>query len=378
MIPATFDPNIAINISLGSVAPTADAFGRPLILVDRVTNSLNGDRSAGYLTVAQAKAAKNAGYISAATLLMVTAAINQINSPAQGVLVGNVNTAGSESYGAGLLAVTADDPVFYLVVIDSHAAADIVSVANTVETMNDKAAAADAGYPFKYCFFVAQSSDATIKTGSLPGGLATLAGKEYTQLAYYSDDAVWFNAAHQGPLSANLSQSSPTWTYFPVKGIAAETGVTNDERVAMEAIYVDMALPMGNTTNGACVMGPGLTQANRQVPDVITAAWLATNLQIAIANMMVETAAVNQRITVTAAGQTAVVGAIQGVISTALQTGAILAADRDGNIGYVVTALPITDADIAAKRLRFTVAVLLPQSAQYVVVDITTSTTSVV
>lgn len=376
-MPTTFDPNIAVTIALGSVSPTTDAFGRILILVDGATNSLDGDRTASYLTYAQAKVAKDAGFISANTLTMVSAAINQVNSPAQGVLVGKVDTG--EDYAEALLAVVGVDPVFYLIVIDSRDSADIEDVSALVETMNNKAAAALASVPFKYCFFVAQSSSATLKTGALPAGLAGLEGRKFTQLAYYSSDAVPFDAAHQGPLSADLSQVSPTWTYFPIKGITAEsTTITATERAAMEAIYVDMALPMGNTTLGACVMGPGQTQEGRQVPEVVTSAWLATNMQLAIANMMVNVASVNQKITVDASGQQAIVAAIQGVINTAVSAGSVRATDNNGNPGYVITALPITTADETAKRLRFTVAVLLPQSVQYVQVEITTSTTSVI
>lgn len=370
----SFDPNVAVTVTLGAIAPSTSALSRPLLLVDGATNSLNGNRTVRYANYAAAKVAQGLGYISENTLLGVYTAINQINVPAQGVLVGRVDTG--EDYGEALLACTADDSDFYLIVIDSRDDADIVTVSDVVETMNSKTAAADAGYPFKYCFFSFQSSDSGLLTGAL-GGLSTLATRDYTNGSYYSNDALWFDAAHQGPLSADLSSVAPTWTYFPAKQVVADV-LTVAQTEALDSIHIDSAQSMGTTTNGRCVMCPGQTMSGRQISEVVTAAWLAINLQIAIANTLVTQAANNSKVTVDAAGQQAIVATIQGVINTALNAGSVRETDDDGNPGYVITALPISDADRVAKLLRFTVAVLLPQATQYVNVEITTSTTSVV
>mgnify|MGYP003346289407 CR=1 FL=1 len=158
----TFNPDVVTSISLGSLAPTTDAIGRCLLIVPKATNGLNSQRTASYLTYAEALAAKTAGYISAATLKGIGVVFSQLNVPAQGVLVGNVDLVGSETYAEALLAIIAEDPDFFLVVINSRSSTDIEGVSAQVEILNDKAAAADAGVPYKLCFFEAQSADTKI------------------------------------------------------------------------------------------------------------------------------------------------------------------------------------------------------------------------
>ena len=377
---ASFDPDVEVNVSLGSLTPTSNAFGRCLLIVPKASNSLNGNRTASYLTYQAAVTANGLGYISAATLKGIRTIFAQTNVPAQGVLVGNVDLVAPEGYDDALLAIVAEDPVFYLICILSRVSADIEAVSALVETMNDKAAAALATVPFKYCAFCAQTADTTVLTGAYPAGLAGLEDREYTILVFHPTSTEWFDASHQCRLSVDLSTVVPGWIKWPVRAVAAYPAgtITETQRLAAESINVDLLLTFGNTANGLFVAGPGQNQAGRQMTEIVTAAWLATDLQVVIANLFVALALVNEKLTVTPNGQQAIVASIQGVIETGIQAGSIRATDDEGNAGYSIVAEPISDADKVAKQMRFSVVVLLPIGADKIVINIATTTTSVV
>lgn len=372
----TFDPDIQVNVFLANLTNSVDAFQRPRILVDKVTNSLNGATVAVYRTLASAKVALNAGYISASTYAGIGVIFAQTNSPLQGVSVANVDTGASQSYGAALLASIATDPSFYLVICASRVSADIAGVALVVETCGDKTAADDAGYPFKHMVFCPQSADATLKTGAYPGPLAALEGYERTILCWHPTATEWFDAAHQCRLSVDLATIMPPWNKWSVVGVAAypDGSLTADDSAAMQAINIDLLLPFGAAPT---VASPGQSQAGRQMTNVITADWLAATIQQTIADTQVNLADNNLAITIDAAGQQVVVGCVQSVFATGIAARSLRASDDLGRPGTSVTPLTITPADRAAFRMRFDAGALLTESVNKVVVNIYTDTTSI-
>ena len=379
---APFTPAI-VNIALGSLAPTSDAFGRCLIIGPKATNSLAGERTKSFLTYQDAVLwgpSPGAGYISAAMLKAVGVAFSQTNVPAQGVLVGNVDLVATESYSEALVAITLIDPVFYLVTILSRVSADIEDVSQTVEWMNVKADAETNSVPFKYCFFCAQTADADVLTGTMPAGLADYVGREYTNISYSPTSTEWLDVAHQSQLSVDLATASPGWVLWSAKAVASYPAgsITTAQRDFAKANNVDLMLVTGNTTNGLTSVGFGTNGAGRQISEVVTAAWLATNFQVGIDNLFVQQAVANIPITLTASGQQAVVGVLQGVTDTAIQAGSVRATDDNGAPGFTITAETISGADRTAKQMRFSVAVTVPVSANQIVVNLATSTTSVV
>lgn len=374
---ATFDSDIQVNVYLSNLTNSTDAFQRARILVPLATNSLNGADVAVYATLAEAKVAKDAGYIAATTYEAIATIFAQSNSPAQGVSVASVDVVGSVSYGAALIASIATDPNFYLVICGSRSSTDIASVVGVVETCGDKAAADLAGYPFKHMITAVQSADSTLLTGALPSGLSSLEGKERTILCYHPTATAWFDAAHQNRLSVPLSTVMPPWVkwtaaYVPVYPL----GTINATQVAAaETIYVDLLLAFG--AGEARKAGQGLSQAGRQMTNIITADWLAAVIQSTIADTQVNLADQNLAITMDAAGQQVIVGCIQSVFATGIAAGSLRATDDLGNPGTSVTPLTITDADRAANRLRFDASALLSQAAVKVVINIYTDTTSI-
>ena len=359
---ATFDPDIQVNVYLSNLTNSTDAFQRPRILVPLATNSLNGATVAVYLTLAAAKAAKLAGYIAATTYEAIATIFAQVNSPAQGVSVANVDVVGSQSYGAALIASIATDPAFYLVICGSRVSADIAGVAAVVETCGDKAAADDAGYPFKHMIFAAQSADTTLLTGALPSGLSALEGYERTILCYHPTATAWFDAAHQNRLSVDLATIMPPWNKWSVAYVPAYPlgTITAAQSELAQSIYVDLLLAYGASPG---VASPGQSQASRQMTNVITADWLAATIQETIADTQVSLADANQAITIDAAGQQVVVGCVQSVFETGIAAGSLRASDDLGNPGTSITPLAITPADRTAFTLRFNAAALLSQSA---------------
>jgi hypothetical protein len=370
---ATFDQDIQVNVYLSNQTDSVDAFQRPRFLVAKATNSLNGATVAVYLTLAEAKVAYNLGYISAGTLEGITTVFAQINNPAQGVSVANVDIVGSQSYGAALLASIGTDPVFYLVIADSRTSADIAGIAAVVETCGDAAAAADAGYPFKHMVYAPQSADTTLLTGALPSGLASLEGYERTILCYHPTATAWFDAAHQNRLSVDLATAVPPWNKWTVARVPAyPLGTINaTQSEAAQTIFVDLLEAFGASPS---VASPGQSQAGRQMTQVVTADWLAATIQQTIADTQVSMADQNLAITVDAAGQQVVVGCIQSVFATGVAARSLRSVDDLGNPGTSVTPLPITPADKVALRLRFDSSALLPQSANKIVVNVYTTT----
>lgn len=373
---ATFNPDVQVNVYLSNLTNTTDAFQRPRILVPKATNSLNSNTVAVYATLAAAKAAKLAGYISQATLDAITVIFAQTNSPSQGVSVANVDIVGSQSYAAALIASIATDPDFYLVICTSRVSTDIAGVALAVETCGDKTAADDVGYPFKHMIFAAQSADTTLLTGAYPAALAALEGYERTILCWHPTSTEWFDAAHQCRLSVALSTVMPPWNKWTVVGVAAyPNGSVDAAQLELgQSINVDFMTGFGNS---AAVASPGQSQAGRQMTNIVTADWLAATIQETIADTQVDLADQNLAITIDAAGQQVVVGCIQSVFSTGIAARSLRASDDLGRPGTSVTPLTITPADRAAFRLRFDAAALLTQSANKVVVNVYTDTTSI-
>lgn len=373
---ATFDSDIQVNVYLSNLTNSTDAFQRARILVPLATNSLNGADVAVYATLAEAKVAKDAGYIAATTYEAIATIFAQSNSPAQGVSVASVDVVGSVSYGAALIASIATDPNFYLVICGSRSSTDIASVVGVVETCGDKAAADLAGYPFKHMITAVQSADSTLLTGALPSGLSSLEGKERTILCYHPTATAWFDAAHQNRLSVPLSTVMPPWNkwtaaYVPLYPLGT---INATQLAAAQTIYVDLLTGFGSSTR---VASPGQSQAGRQMTNVITADWLAATIQQELADQQVYLADKNLAITIDAAGQQTVVAVIQSVFATGIAAGSLRETDDLGAPGTSVTPLPITDADRAAFRLRFDASALLSQSANTVIINIYTDTTSI-
>ena len=367
---ATFDPQVEVNVYLSSLTTsTTDIFGRGLILVDKATNSLNSNRTVIYTTYAAAVAAQGLGYISAGTLKAIQTVFAQANAPALGVMVGNVDLVGGETYATGLLACIASNPNFYWVVSNSRTSSNIVLVAEQVEECGDKAAADAAGVAFKQMVYFAQSADTTLLTGAYPAGLADLEGLERTLLCFHPTATEWFDAAHADRMSVDLSLVAPPWVSYDVANVAAypDGTITETQRLAAQSIYVDLLLPFGSHTYN---VGLGRSQAGRQMSDQVAVDYLAAAMQLAIADRKAALAIANTKVPMTAVGQQIIVGTIRGVFQQQETAGMLEATTPDGDQASVIRSLTITAADLTNKQLRFDASVLLSQSAESIKLNI--------
>lgn len=367
---ATFDPQVEVNVYLSSLTTsTTDIFGRGLILVDKATNSLNSNRTVIYTTYAAAVAAQGLGYISAGTLKAIQTVFAQANAPALGVMVGNVDLVGGETYATGLLACIASNPNFYWVVSNSRTSSNIVLVAEQVEECGDKAAADAAGVAFKQMVYFAQSADTTLLTGAYPAGLADLEGLERTLLCFHPTATEWFDAAHADRMSVDLSLVAPPWVSYDVANVAAypDGTITETQRLAAQSIYVDLLLPFGSHTYN---VGLGRSQAGRQMSDQVAVDYLAAAMQLAIADRKAALAIANTKVPMTAVGQQIIVGTIRGVFQQQETAGMLEATTPDGDQASVIRPLTITAADLTNKQLRFDASVLLSQAAESIKLNI--------
>ena len=367
---ATFDPQVEVNVYLSSLTTsTTDIFGRGLILVDKATNSLNSNCTVIYTTYAAAVAAQGLGYISAGTLKAIQTVFAQANAPALGVMVGNVDLVGGETYATGLLACIASNPNFYWVVSNSRTSANVVLVAEQVEECGDKAAADLAGVAFKQMVYFAQSADTTLLTGAYPAGLADLEGLERTLLCFHPTATEWFDAAHADRMSVDLSLVAPPWVSYDVANVAAypDGTITETQRLAAQSIYVDLLLPFGSHTYN---VGLGRSQAGRQMSDQVAVDYLAAAMQLAIADRKAALAIANTKVPMTAVGQQIIVGTIRGVFQQQETAGMLEATTPDGDQASVIRPLTITAADLTNKQLRFDASVLLSQAAESIKLNI--------
>ena len=367
---ATFDPQVEVNVYLSSLTTsTTDIFGRGLILVDKATNSLNSNRTVIYTTYAAAVAAQGLGYISAGTLKAIQTVFAQANAPALGVMVGNVDLVGGETYATGLLACIASNPNFYWVVSNSRTSSNIVLVAEQVEECGDKAAADAAGVAFKQMVYFAQSADTTLLTGAYPAGLADLEGLERTLLCFHPTATEWFDAAHADRMSVDLSLVAPPWVSYDVANVAAypDGTITETQRLAAQSIYVDLLLPFGSHTYN---VGLGRSQAGRQMSDQVAVDYLAAAMQLAIADRKAALAIANVKVPMTTVGQQIIVGVIRGVFDRQETAGMLEASTAAGAQASVIRPLAITASDLTNKQLRFDASVLLSQAAESIKLNI--------
>lgn len=325
--------NISIIINFGAAPIQEAGFSNSLLLVDKATNSLDGDRVRTYANVTDAQADETAGFISAATLAGITTYFSQRPQPAA-IKVGNVDIAGAESYADGLAAVLLEDTDFFGVAIASRAAPDALILATAVE--------ASTAPPL---FYALQSSSADWKTSGVPAGYAGIETKEKTMIEYHDTDTEWQDVAHLAKwLVANPdTQSSPG--DLPVNDVdALATAPTQAEKDFLDANFANHGLPYPGEP---FFIDAGVNAKGRPIYEVLTADWFSTRLRERISGLKVDYSARNEKLPVTTEGQSIILSQIRAQLDAGVAAGHF----APGQI--TARALPITAADLTAQRLRF-------------------------
>lgn len=339
------NPNVTVTVTIEDLPPAITAFSIALLLVPLATNSLNGSRVLSFGSLADAQDARDASYISAATMLAATAAFAQPSVPSA-FKVGYVDLVGGETYATGLAACWAADADFYWVLCSPRTDAEIVLVADYVESIATTR-------PLRFMF---QSDDAGL-LGSFPAGLSGAQGNERTGGIYHSSDAAWNDVAYV----VNRATFDPAiqrvpWVGSPVAGVAAlSPRPTQAQRdIAGGTNYINLMLPYGIYPY---TMDPGVMITGRPIEEGCTADFLQITLQSAVASMVAGRAIRGQEVAVDAIGQALVVAVVAGVFQAA-ETG------RHIEPGWTVVAETISTADRTARRLRFTVRATLVVSGR--------------
>lgn len=355
---ATHDTNITVTVTLAPAATQVAGFGNVLLLVPLATNSLNGLRVAVYTSYEDMQTARTAGYISAATLEAGRVAFAQRPKIAK-FKVGYVDLAAGtpETYSTALTACIAFDSDFYGVCLDSRVAATITALGATIEAAT------------KRMILVAQNSSSSWLASGLPAGIT--GARDRTAYVYHSADSAWNDVAWAcNRLSFDPDTISAPWDGHSLSEVAAITPITEAQRLFVIGNYANLGLPLGGSS---FVMDPGVNSDNRPLYEIVTTDWFATRLRERLGAMLVKRANAGQKVPVSAIGQTLCLGVIQGLYdqATAGDSPHFIVPDEDD---APIVAEDITDADRAARTMRFTVRGQIAVSARKFTINLYAST----
>jgi hypothetical protein len=343
----THEANLTINVYLDPSPIQEASFSTVLGIFPLATNSLNGEDVVTYTSVAEAEADQTAGYLSASAVDFITAQFAQRPKPAE-VKIANIDIVGAETYAAALTRIRAVDDDFYGLYIASRVDADIVAVANAVESLEK--------------LFACQSDDPSLLDSGLPAGLSTLSDNDNTIICYHDSDAEPFDAAYL----AKCLVTSPDVKSIPwdvgILGVDAYADIpTRSERLAAIANNVNLGLPYGGDD---FFVDPGKTASGRPIYEIVTAHWFAIRLREKLAVLKTTLSAAGEKLLMTRQGQGAVLGAISALLAQGVGANHFVRGETE------VTALDITDADRAAQRLRFEVRAQIAGSARLLEVSV--------
>jgi hypothetical protein len=333
MAGANWLSTITIAVILSASPPSRRGFGTVLFLVDQdAGNSLNGARTMSFASYTEAQAANTAGYISASTLEAMRVAFSQQPAPAT-VKVGYQDSGGPETLTAAIAAIRAFDDDWYGLAIYSRADADIVAVANTIEAITDSPKV-----------FAAQSDDASLLDAGMPVGLTTLTGKERTGLVYHPSDAQYADLAWLvSRLVWDPESKSAPWE-GELKEVSGTPTLTSSQ---VAAIGTNKVNATGTLSSALAYISPGQNMNGRAFYEILSGDWLKTRIAEDIAELKLQHTSRGEKIIVDSTGQAKVLG----ILSTRLQQGEDVGHFDRGQTR--ATGLPITTADVTARRLRF-------------------------
>lgn len=330
-----------------------------LLLVPLATNSLNGVRVVEYATLAEAQAAQTAGYISAATLVAITAAFAQ--SPAiESIKVGYADLAGSpaETYATALTACIAFDPDFYGVCIFVRTATEIAAVGALVETNAKK------------MLFVFQSADSSWLDSGIPSGFSAMAAYERSGACYHDTATEWADVAFAcNRLSFDPDSTSAPWHGCTIAGVAAySTTPTSTQAGFIRSNNANVFLPYATATFSP---DPGVNLNGRAISEIISADWFATRVQEEIARIVLAHGDRGEKIGVNAAGQAIILAGIEKWLKAGVDAGHF----EEGQV--LATPETISTSDITNRRIRITVRVQNVVPARLFTINVYASDTAI-
>lgn len=362
--------NLTINIFLENAPAPVRGFSNVLLLVDEAdSNPLDG--SSRFLTFTKpsdATAAFDASQINSTVRDTVLVMFGQDVVP-PAILVGRVDTGGAETYPDGLDACLAEGGDFYGIVTDLRETADAaiqIALSTHVETAFDRSAL--------LCLQVGSGTTDWVAAGTTypagPPDWDPIDGYERTILIYHDDEGEFADAAYMANrLAADPDVVSAPWD----AGIQLVGGFTTALTSTTKAnLYnesnggrrVNIGLPYGDED---FFVDPGKNIASglgRPIYEMVTRDWFEARLQERIALLKTRESARFRKITIDTVGQGKVLSVIDALLNQAQE------GDSPHLIASRATAETITQADIDAQRLRFTVQGQFASSARLFEFDV--------
>lgn len=335
-----------VNIILGPSPPSRVSFTIPLLLVDKLTNTLGGTRVVTFTSASDVSTALAATTISATTAAWLNAGFSQIPAPSK-IKVAFHDTAAVETLAAALAAIEALDTDWYGTAIYSRLAADIVTWAALIEARKK--------------IFVAQSADSSWLDSGVPAGLSAIAAYERTAVIYHdlataAADLCWLVSR----LVWDPDFQSAGWE-GQVRGVAAlTTALTNAQRDFVSGNDCNVGLPF---SSAGVYVSPGVNQNGRALYEIVSGDWLAARLSEDFAFAKLTHTSRGEKWIVDGTGQVEGLGIING----RLQQGEDVKHFPRGQTR--ATAEAITTADILARRLRFKAEAQIAGDARVFVIN---------
>ena len=352
------DDNIVVNIVLAPAPIQAAGFGNVVLIVDQVTNTLNGARIITYTGTSAANTDFNAGFISAETLAAVTVAFSQAKPP-QKFKVARQDTVGTESLSDAFEALRLVDSDVFGVAVYSRVDADTAAFSTAIEAKG-----------FYICGL--QSSNADWKTTGYPAALAAVENKEQTGTTFHDIDAEWGDV---GWLVRSLAIADPDVQSAPwqgeVKGVAQlATAPTQAEKDFLDGNQANHGLqfPAGR---GNYFVDPGRNAADRPMEQIVTKAWLATRITERLSQLILDTTSFGTKIVLDQTGQALGLAQIQAQFAIGEATQHFVPGQTS------VVAEPISVQDTSLQRLRYTARGQFAVSLRKFQVDINLSSTPI-
>lgn len=356
--------NLTINIFLDPSPAPERGFSNVLHLVNGDNNSLNGARFITYTNAADAVADNTAGYIDAGALAAVQTAFSQRPAPTR-FIVGKVAiTAGPETWAEGLDACLAAGADFYGVTSELRGTANNANMELLGEHVETSLA--------QTSLIGIQVDNSEFTSGtSYPLALADLDGNTRTILIWHDDTNEYADVAYMvNRLAADPDVVSAPWD-AEIQGVGPYT--TALTQTAKDFLYndansnhnsVNNILPYGPATY---FVDPGKTvegASGRPIYEMVTRDWFEARLQERIAAVKVSESARYNKITIDPRGQAKILSVIEGLLAQGQ------AGDSPHFIASKATPQQITQADLDAQRLRFTVQAQLAVSARLFTFDV--------
>lgn len=282
-------------------------------------------------------------------------------APAGATLVA-VLTTPNVSLATELSALRAQTDSWYGLHLVSRTKANILAAAAWAESSNK--------------MHVAQTSDADVLTASAGNVAAELAALSYnrTKIEFYSDNAAPAAFARLASfLAVDPDQSVTLWDNYTLAGIQPDVfAISTTARTNLITQRCGYYLTLG----GVGATGGGGFMASGRYADVqLTVDWLTARLFEAHAQLMLDYAARGRRIPFTDAGFAAVASVAARVLDLAVRVGHIAELlNAQGDVVSPYVRLPrrvdVAEADVQARRLRYTAGGLLAGGVQQLVLNV--------